>query len=272
MEKKKINCPAGHGEMELAHKQGHMKFRGIDIDYPMDYFICRKCGLEAGMISQGGDVQKAIANAYRQKCGLLTSKEIIDARKKQHLTQEALADMMNVGIASIKRWEGAIIQSRSMDKMLRMAFAGMTCGDPCTGNREFSLARIKLVLREIESALGRNVLRMGDRMLYAAKYVWFVDMVAYRETGQSMTGAAYAALPQGPQLNNYKDLVVKIIEAEENQAEPLTIEEKRIINKVAMTFPKNWQVYKAAHRENVWKEKTTGAMIPYTDASRLTEI
>lgn len=34
-------------------------------------------------------------------------------------------------------------------------------------------------------------------MLYAAKYLWYADMVAFRDLGRSITGASYAALPMG---------------------------------------------------------------------------
>jgi putative zinc finger/helix-turn-helix YgiT family protein len=272
MKKDKLHCPGGHGEMKLAYRKKTAQFRGVKISFPEEYFACPVCKLEAGNLRTAGNTQRSMADTYREKAGLMTAKQIVKYRKKQGITQAQLAERMNVGIASIKRWEGATIQTRSMDRMMRMAFEGVSCGDPCTGNREFSLSRIKLVLMEIESALRRQVLKKGDRFLYAAKYLWFVDMLAYRETGQSVTGAAYAALPKGPQLNNYKDLVDKIIEAKEKQAEPLTTEEKRIVRRVAMTFPENGQIYKAAHQEDIWKEKTTGAMIPYTDASRLTQI
>jgi len=97
-------------------------------------------------------------------------------------------------------------------------------------------------------------------------------MLAYRETGQSVTGATYAALPMGPQLNNYKDLVAEIIKAPEKQTEPLTDEEKLIIEKVAHSFPGTKRVYDASHREVVWQEKSPGQFIPYSDAFRLIEL
>ena len=109
-------------------------------------------------------------------------------------------------------------------------------------------------------------------MLYAAKYMWYIDMEAYRQTGQGVTGATYAALPMGPQLNNYKDLVEEIIKANEKQAEPLTEEEKHIIEKVAFAFPNTKIIYSASHRETVWKKKSPGHFIPYSDAFRLTEL
>lgn len=272
MEKKKINCPLGHREMKLTNKQKHTTFKGVDISYQMDCFTCPTCGLEAGTLSQGADIQKNIADAYRKKIGLMTSSEIIEGRKKHRLTQEKLANMMKVGIASIKRWEGGIIQSKSMDNMLRKALSGELCGDLLTGNRALSIPRIKLALRYLEKVQGKVILKERDRFLYAAKYMWYIDMEVYRQTGQSVTGATYAALPMGPQLNNYKDLVAAIIKAHEKQTEPLTEEEKLIIEKVAHTFPSTKRVYDASHRELVWKEKSPGQFIPYSDAFRLTEL
>jgi putative zinc finger/helix-turn-helix YgiT family protein len=272
MKRVTLNCPSGHGEMKIKHIKKRIKFRGMDISYPVDCYVCPTCSLEAGTLRQTAETQKAIADAYRKKVGMLTSTELVAYRKRHRLTQEDLANRMNVGLASIKRWEGAIIQSKSMDKMLRFTLSGGICGDPCTGNRPFSIPRIKIVMNQLEMELKRKILKKGDRMLFASKYAWYIDMVAFRETGQSMTGATYAALPYGPQLNNYKELVDEIIGADESTEEQLTDEEERIIRKVALMFPKNQQVYDAAHRELIWKEKTKGAMIPYTDISRLTEI
>lgn len=273
MKSMNLNCPNDHGEMQLIAKQKQATFRGLDIGYPVECFVCPACGLEVGTPDLAAVTQKAIADAYREKAGLLKSTEIVKARSSRHLTQEALAKRMQVGIASIKRWEGAIIQSKSMDRMLRQALMGEFCGDSLTGNRTFSIPRVKLALRFLENELrGKKIIRENDRMLYAAKYAWYLDMVSFRETGQSITGATYAALPQGPQLDNYRDLVDEIIRADESQADPLTEEEKRIIRKVAMAFPREQEVYRSAHTEIIWKEKHIGARIPYTDASRLTEI
>jgi putative zinc finger/helix-turn-helix YgiT family protein len=272
MEKKKLSCPAGHGEMKLTHKKKHMTFKGVDIDYPVGCFVCPTCGLEAATLTQGADIQRSMADAYRKKVGLMTGSEIVESRKRKNLSQKKLANLMKIGIASIKRWETGIIQSKSMNKMLLQALSGESCGDLLTGNRSLSIPRIKLALRNLEKVMEMKILKENDRMLYAAKYMWYIDMEAYRESGQSVTGATYAALPMGPQLNNYKDLVAAIIKAPEKQAEPLTEEEKLIIEKVACAFPSAKKVFDASHREVVWKEKSSGQFIPYADAFRLTEL
>ena len=179
---------------------------------------------------------------------------------------------MQIGIASVKRWEGLIIQSRSMDRLLREALAGRICGDPYTGNKPFSIPRVRLVLRHFEEALGRRIIKKNDKMLFAAKYLWYADMTAFRKTGEGITGATYAALAFGPQMNNYRELIDDIRRAVDTDAEPLSEEEKGIIVGIAQRFPQDQMVYDASHRETIWKEKVTGALIPYSDAARLKEI
>ena len=52
----------------------------------------------------------------------------------------------------------------------------------------------------------------------------------------------------------------------------LTAEEKKIIVRVALTFPRKQMVIDAAHREQAYLNKKIGEIIPYSDASKLTEI
>ena len=86
-----------------------------------------------------------------------------------------------------------------------------------------------------------------------------------------MTGATYAGLPYGPQPNNYRDLVDAIKESDETEAEPLS-QEERILRHIAKRFPDKRMVYEAAHRETVWKETATGALIPYSRAHEITAV
>ena len=255
--------------MTLRATEKKVLFRHKQLAVPVEQYVCQECGTEAGTVEQTTVIQKSIADSFRKSVGLLTGKEIIEGRKKLKLSQEDLARKMSVGIASIKRWEGGSIQSKSMDQALRIALNGQSVGDSCTGNRTFSIPRIKLVLTELGALLGKKLLRKNDKMLFAAKYLWYADMVTHRETGQSMTGATYAALPLGPQLNNYRDLIEEIMKADTSNAEPLNPQEKRILGRIAMKFPQEQMVYDAAHREQIWKKQPRGAIIPYTDSADL---
>jgi len=269
---KALNCPGGHGPLEPKKLMKQKAYKGVDIEYPADALVCPECGLEAGTVESAGKVQRAMADAYREKMGLLTSSEIKSLRKAKDLTQQQLAELMKVGIASIKRWETGLIQSESMDLALRISLQQDTYEDINSGNREISLPRIKLVAVTFERIIGKRLLKVGDKFLFLAKYLWYADMLAFRKLGKGLTGASYAALPYGPQLNNYNYLVRPIKASNENDAEPLNEDEQRIITRVATTFPEEQAVYEAAHREKIWEETPNGALMPYSLAHDLTEI
>jgi putative zinc finger/helix-turn-helix YgiT family protein len=258
--------------MNLQKKTKSITFRGMEIPCRVEAYVCPDCGMEAGTVDSAGAIQRELSEAFRKRTGLMTGEEIKALRKKRGLTQQELADLLKIGVASIKRWETGLIQSKSMDNALRLQLAGERLNNDLSGNRSFSLTRIKLVLNAFEKKLGRNLLRKTDKMLYAAKYLWYADMMAFRDLGSSMTGAGYAALPLGPQLNNYRDLVEELRKANETGAEPLTREELLIIRKIVRTFPEDRQIYAAAHREKIWQNKPVGAAIPYSEAKGLSEM
>lgn len=272
MENRMRVCPNCDGKTALKIIEKNTKFRGEDITFQFEAYVCEECDMEIATVEQTAETQNAIADAYRKKVGLLTGAEIREKRGDLGFSQKELAKKAGVGIASIKRWENGIIQTRSMNSALNAAFRNTKVGNNYTGNRDLSIPRVKLVMKEFETELGEKFLEDGDMMLFDAKYLWYADMVAYHRLGKSLTGATYAALPYGPQLNNYKDLVDLIKEADESTAKTLTPEENKIIVRVALTFPNKRSIIDAAHRELVFLNKEKGKIIPYSDASKLTEI
>ena len=272
MANNEILCPLGHGKMEPKADKKNIAFRDVNISYIEENYVCPSCELEIASQKQIANTQKTISDAYRVKVGLLSGEEIKQFRKKYHLTQKSLANKMTVGIASIKRWEGGVVQSKSMDKALRNVFWNHDRDYNFTGNRELFIPRIKLVLKQFESRLGIKLLLKGYNLLHAAKYLWYADMVGHRDIGKSMTGATYAALPYGPQLNNYRDLIDIIKQSDISEAEPLSVEEKKIIKIISTIFPQKQMVYNAAHREQIWKNKSIGQIIPYSESNDLAEL
>jgi len=267
-----MKCPACSNPMEPRHLRKQTTLKGVTVEYVTEVFVCPECGLEAGTVQNAGEAQKAIADAYRGKMGLLTGSEIKSLRQAKGMSQQELARAMDVGIASIKRWETGMIQTRIMDAALREKLKDGDCPDGYTGNREIDLARIKLVARTFEDILGKPLLKEDGGLPFLAKYLWYADMLAYRNLGRSLTGASYAAIPRGPQLNNYKDLLRPIQESDPQQAQDLSEEELRIIHRVAERFPDEERVHQAAHGERIWRESRTGALIPYSSAHELQEV
>jgi len=264
-------CPQCHGPTQKVAVEKSTLFKGIDVRYIAGLHRCAACGLELADADEAATMQERLADGYRRAVGLLSGEEIRGLRLRKGLSQQALADELQIGIASIKRWETGVVQSRAMDNLLRTLLDDHQCNIH-TGNREFSIPRIRLVLDAFARHLKRILLRKNDRMLYAAKYLWYADMTACRDLGRSMTGATYAALPMGPQLNNYKELIEEIIQADPHSAPPLTPAEEEIIATIAKTFSTNKMVYDASHRETIWRDCPVGAIIPYSLASELMEM
>lgn len=267
-----MNCPNDHGKMVMKTMTEAVTFRKKRINYTAKHYVCPECGIKADDVTLATVNQREISAAYRKAANLLTGEEIVKGRKELKWSQDQLARSMNVGIASVKRWETGQIQTKPMDDILRRVLSGTPpmCNH-FTGNRKLSLPRVKRVLNRFSEQLGRDMLKEdpNDKLLYEAKYLWYADMIAYRETGQSMTGATYARLPQGPQLNNYNELIPTIRESDVSKADPLTDHELRIISRVAAVFPSNQKIYRAAHKEKAYTSRRDGELIPYTDAARI---
>ena len=267
-----MNCPNEHGRMVVKTMTEAVTFRNKRINYTAKHYACPECDIKVDDVTLAAANQRNISDAYRKAVNLLTGDKIVRGRKKFKWSQEQLAKAMNVGIASVKRWETGQIQTKPMDGILRRVLSGNTpmC-DLYTGNRTLSLPRVKLVLNKFGELLDRDMLKEdpNDKLLYEAKYVWYADMISYRETGQGMTGATYARLPQGPQLNNYKDLIPMIRESDESKADPLTDHELRIISRVAAVFPGNQKIYRAVHKEKAYRSRKDGELIPYNDAESI---
>lgn len=80
---------------------------------------CASCGAEWMSAEQ----DERIVQALRDKVGLLNPCEIKAQRKQLGLTQEQLANKIGAAKESVCRWEtGALIQSVSTDRLLRMFF------------------------------------------------------------------------------------------------------------------------------------------------------
>ena len=262
-------CPICDATMETRETAKTVTFRDVEIEYCADLSYCHACDIEAGDITQTASIQKQISDKYREAKVLMSGAEIKQLRAEKGWSQAKLAEQMGVGIASIKRWENVEIQSRSMDNHLRHHLQPGACCSDYTGNRDLSIARIKLVINTFERVLNKTLLIKGDKLLFGAKYLWYADMLAFRDLGRSMTGATYAAITFGPQLNNYRDLIDEIMQADTASAEPLSKEEEQTIKNIAARFPVPQQVYDAAHREKAWAGQSIGSIIPYSKSRTL---
>ncbi len=97
---------------------------------------CENCGEKNFGIEQSDRVTQAL----REKVGLLASEDIRQQRTSLGLNQEQLGECIGAAKESISRWEtGALIQSVSTDRLLRMFFKHP--GDPIWNNKWFKSSK-----------------------------------------------------------------------------------------------------------------------------------
>jgi putative zinc finger/helix-turn-helix YgiT family protein len=106
-------------EFEVRETNIRQKFRGDDLDITTHVSACRACGWQTLGEGQANELRKLTADAYRLKHHLLTSFQIVLLREARGMSQQAFADYIGVGVASIKRWENGFVQELIYDRLIR---------------------------------------------------------------------------------------------------------------------------------------------------------
>ena len=95
------------------------EYRGVHYTFLYKKAVCKHCGEHVYPVSVGRENEISLRDAYKKAAGLLTSKEIIEIRKKLGLSQEGLARLIHCGVKNIARYETGAIQIRSIDNAIR---------------------------------------------------------------------------------------------------------------------------------------------------------
>ena len=155
----------------ITHRARNGEVRQLEVE--ARYYICSSCGDGVPVSREEQKRLNRIEIGFRRECeGLLSSEEIKEIRKKLGLTQEQIAELLDVGRKNFARYEADIsIQSPIVDKILRLLqehpdnletlrrIKGMAATDEHEGEKPF--ARIlKQIGKRRFSASGRSVGRM----------------------------------------------------------------------------------------------------------------
>jgi putative zinc finger/helix-turn-helix YgiT family protein len=112
---KRVEPVVGDYTVDFKHDGRLHKVVLLQIEIP----TCQNCGNVQTGIQLGDKVTKAL----REKIGLMSPEEIRQQRTALGLNQDQLGECIGAAKESISRWEtGALIQSVSTDKLLRMFF------------------------------------------------------------------------------------------------------------------------------------------------------
>lgn len=94
--------------------------KGVKVIADIEEVYCSKCNNKVFLYKIERNNQIKVFDAYKKATGLLTSKEIINIRKKYNLTQSELARLIRCGEKNIARYENGAIQDQSIDLLIRM--------------------------------------------------------------------------------------------------------------------------------------------------------
>ncbi|MFN9183938.1 MAG: type II TA system antitoxin MqsA family protein, partial [Planctomycetota bacterium] len=123
---KRVEPVVGDYSVDLKHDGKLHNIILSQIEIP----TCQNCG----NVQTGIEIGDKVTKALREKVGLLFPEQIKQQRTALNFNQEQLGECIGAAKESISRWEtGALIQSVSTDKLLRMFFKHPT--DPVWRNR-----------------------------------------------------------------------------------------------------------------------------------------
>lgn len=113
-----FQCEKGKMASELADMTANV--RGEEVSVRSEAMVCDRCGFQVLTEEQSAAYTVASADAYREKHGLLTTKDLRDIRGRLGMSFRAFAKYLKVGEASPKRWEAGLVQDEAMDELIRL--------------------------------------------------------------------------------------------------------------------------------------------------------
>lgn len=111
-------CMENH-EIDTVEVMETEIFKDEEVSFTAIYEYCSNADeyLETDAMIKANSL--AMKDAYREKVGLLTSREIIEIRRKYDVSQKDFSEILDWGGATITRYENHQVQDRAHDDVLR---------------------------------------------------------------------------------------------------------------------------------------------------------
>lgn len=118
-------CPAcGEGRLEARESTQQVEHAGVKGTIPLHYAVCDICGSEVAEADEARANKRAMIAFRKRAEGLLTGREMREARSALHLTQSQAALLFGGGKVAFSRYENDdIAQSEAMDSLIRVCLA-----------------------------------------------------------------------------------------------------------------------------------------------------
>ena len=118
-EKRMCTCCMEEHEVKTVLVKEKATFKNIEVDYEASYLYCdiaEEVYMDEKQM-QENDIR--LKDAYREKEGLLTSKQIRDIRVKYNISQSDLCVLLGWGAKTITRYESHQVQDKAHDTILK---------------------------------------------------------------------------------------------------------------------------------------------------------
>ena len=120
---KSLLCPECWEEVDATYEIRHHveQVRGVTVEADIEHYVCPKCGESIGWAPIVDKGLHKLYHAYQEKMGLMLPEEIVALRKKYGFSQRVLAAILDIGVASLQRYERGCLASDSHAQLLANA-------------------------------------------------------------------------------------------------------------------------------------------------------
>ena len=304
---KSLLCPECWEEVDATYEIRHHveQVRGVTVEADIEHYVCPKCGESIGWAPIVDKGLHKLYHAYQEKMGLMLPEEIVALRKKYGFSQRVLAAILDIGVASLQRYERGCLASDSHAQLLAKA---------CDTVRKRGLSRVDYavvrlnVLDELAKEEPRDTGmrafdsdRMRETVVYLARHVhdlyrtklnkvlFYLDFAAYRDGGEGFTGLRYAKAPFGPVPDQFELLVAGLVDDEalalREQGDGQVIVAGRAEDPICFSasdlslldavcsfangFASTSALSEFSHGKRGWRETEVGGIISYEYAAHL---
>lgn len=306
-------------------------FKGHKVNIEENIAVCNECGTELFVPEIENDNLKRLYAKYATLAGIITPDEIINFREKYKVSQRELVAILGWGKMTINRYENGGLPSKSHSDILKdisiseesfkeRAYEAyktsrisekkyiklMNSFKSTSENMIMSLLENEFSHKEsIENGFRKfDVERVENLISYIAskvdnlyktslnKYLWFIDLLNYKENTRSITGFVYVKQQFGPTIEkkgyemiiNLLDNKFDIEETEEDYNSTKKIisknnydmsmfseDEMEVINLVINNFKGKTctNISNELHKEPGWLENNINNVISYEYGDRL---
>lgn len=238
-------CPTCNDDREfsLASRRETHTVRNVEVTADIPVFVCVHCGCE--LYDPANDPMVVLYDAYRRTEGLLDAEDIRRIREQYGLSRETFAGLLGMSPASLYRYEGGGLQDEAHDELIRGCDDLHRMIDLVNRRRDrlsdLQYRRFMEAIQELPVPLHTIIWSenfpvddefCGGRpfgyILYAHvvqklctiagpvfntklnKLLFYVDFLAHKALGHSITGSPYRAIQHGPVPTDYDTLLERL--------------------------------------------------------------